>query len=285
MTQSTLPHRSVLYMPGSNARALEKARSLDVDAVILDLEDAVGLDDKEIARSQVADAVKAGGFGHRRIAIRVNGADTSWGAADLDAAIAAKPDAILLPKVETPEYIQSVAEKIGDTKIRVWAMMETPHAMLRAGEIAAADPALEALVLGTNDLMKDMMVPFRPDRLALMTGLQMCLMAARAEGLLCFDGVYNAFKDEVGLRAECEQGRDMGFDGKTLIHPAQVPVTHDVFSPSEEIVAQSRAIVEAFAAAEGGVAVLNGRIVEALHVEAAQKVLAKAEAIAERQGS
>lgn len=283
MKASDLPHRSVLYMPGSNARALEKARGLDVDAVILDLEDAVPPEDKAAARGMVAEAVAAGGFGHRRVVVRVNGADTPWGAEDLAAAVAMAPDAILLPKVESVETIRALAERLpGDGTTRIWAMMETPRGMLRALEIAEASPLMEAFVLGTNDLLKDLQASFRPDRLALQAGLGECLLAARAAGLICLDGVYNAFKDEDGLRAECAQGRDMGFDGKTLIHPAQVPVTHEVFSPDAEAVSGAEAIVQAFEAAAGGVAVLNGRIVESLHVEAAERLLRRARAIAER---
>ncbi|QHQ36268.1 HpcH/HpaI aldolase/citrate lyase family protein [Algicella marina] len=283
MAVSQLPHRSVLYMPGSNARALEKARQLDVDAVILDLEDAVAPDAKELAREQVTEAVKAGGFGYRRVAIRVNGADTEWGAADLDAAISAKPDAILLPKVESAETVQKLAARLDDApETRIWAMMETPLAMLKALEIAKSSPRLEAFVLGTNDLLKDLHAQFRPDRLALMPGLGLSLLAAKAAGILCLDGVYNAFKDEEGLRIECEQGRDLGFDGKTLIHPAQVSVTHEVFSPDAEDVAEAEAMVQAFEEAGGGIAVLNGRIVENLHVEAAQRLLKRAGAIAAR---
>ncbi|MEO0912987.1 MAG: CoA ester lyase [Pseudomonadota bacterium] len=283
MKASDLPHRSVLYMPGSNARALEKARGVDVDAVILDLEDAVAPGDKAAARGMVAEAVAAGGFGHRRVVVRVNGADTPWGAEDLAAAVAMAPDAILLPKVESVETIRALAERLpGDGTTRIWAMMETPRGMLRALEIAEASPLMEAFVLGTNDLLKDLQASFRPDRLALQAGLGECLLAARAAGLICLDGVYNAFKDEDGLRAECAQGRDMGFDGKTLIHPAQVPVTHEVFSPDAEAVSGAEAIVQAFEAAAGGVAVLNGRIVEGLHVEAAERLLRRARAIAER---
>ncbi len=283
MLSSDLPHRSVLYMPGSNARALEKARTLDVDAVILDLEDAVAPDQKDVARDQVVVAVSAGGFGHRRVVVRINGLETAGGRADLGAIIGGQPDAILLPKVEKPDIIQEVARFLPqDGSIRIWAMMETPRAMLAAQDIADASPLMEAFVLGTNDLLKDMQARFRPDRMALLPGLSLCLMAARAAGLLCFDGVYNSFKDDAGLRAECEQGRDMGFDGKTLIHPAQVPVTHDVFSPSDHDIAAAKELVSAFEEEGSGVAVLNGRIVESLHVEAAQRLLARAKAIAAR---
>lgn len=283
MMASDLPHRSVLYMPGSNARALEKARALDVDAVILDLEDAVAPEAKGRARQQVTDAVQVGGFGHRRVIVRVNGLDTEWGKADLQAALSIAPDAILLPKVEYPGIIQSVADALPEGgQTRIWAMMETPLGMLRALEIAEASPVLEAFVMGTNDLLKDLQARSRPDRLALMPGLGMCLLAARSAGLICLDGVYNTFRDDAGLRAECEQARDMGFDGKTLIHPAQVPVTHDVFSPNAEEIAEAEAMVAAFSEAAGGVAVVNGRIVENLHVEAAERLLRRARMIADR---
>lgn len=276
--------RSVLYMPGSKARALEKAKTLDADALIFDLEDAVSPDEKLVARDLVCAAVKAGGYGRRTVVIRVNGADTPWGADDLTAAIAATPDAILIPKVSTAADLLSVAAQMDPNgKTRIWAMMETPLGILNAQEIAAATPLLEGFVLGTNDLVKELFAAHTPDRAPVMTSLSLCLLAARAYGLICVDGVYNAFKDDEGLRDACVQGRDMGFDGKTLIHPAQLTVTNEVFAPSDEDIALAHAYVDAFEAAIAkgeAVAVVNGKIVENLHVETARKLLGKAATIA-----
>lgn len=283
MTNSELPHRSILYMPGSNPRALDKGRTLEVDALILDLEDAVSPEEKGRAREQVVSTLAEGGFGHRRLIIRINGLDTPWGEEDLAAAIEAKPDAILLPKVDTSEILTSVAARLESSDpVRLWAMMETPLGILNAAEIAPSTPRLEAFVMGTNDLAKDLSTRFRPDRAPLMTGLGLCLLAARAHGLLCIDGVFNAFKDVEGLAAECEAGRDLGFDGKTLIHPAQVACANRIFAPSAKEIHEAREIVEAFEKAEAlgqGVAVLNGRIVENLHAETAKRTLTKAAAI------
>nr|WP_171321470.1 CoA ester lyase [Halovulum dunhuangense] len=277
------PYRSVLYMPGSNPRALEKARSLPADALILDLEDAVAPDAKGTARDLVTAAVREGGFGKRRLLVRINALDTEWGRADLEAAIAARPHGILLPKVSRPELIETVAAGLPEGHpSRVWAMMETPEGVLNAAAIAGA-PRMEGFVLGTNDLAKDLGTRHRPDRLPLLHALSQCLLAARAAGLVCLDGVYNAFRDEAGLEAECAQGRDMGFDGKTLIHPVQLEIANRIFAPSEEELALARAQVAAFEEAQAkglGVAVLDGRIVENLHVETARRTLAKADAIA-----
>ena len=278
------PYRSVLYMPGSNARALEKARSLDADALILDLEDAVAPDQKLAARGLVCEAVRAGGFGARRVLIRINGADTEWGADDLAAAIAAKPHGILLPKVDDAEDIARAAARLGDAEIGLWAMMETPLAILNAARIAAA-PGVQGLVMGTNDLVKDLGATPGATRSQIMTALSLCLLAARAHGVLCIDGVYNAFRDEGGLRAECLQGRDMGFDGKTLIHPAQLAIANEVFAPDPDQLALAKRQIEAHAAALAagtGVAVVDGKIVENLHVVTAKNLLARAEMIAKR---
>ena len=285
MTQQTL-FRSVLYMPGSRARVLEKAKTLDADALILDLEDAVTPDEKPMARDLVCASVKEGGFGNRVVAIRINGLDSQWGQDDLAAACVAGPDAILIPKVSSPDdlkLVERLMEKHGaPAKTRIWAMMETPLGILNAKEIAAATPRLQMLVMGTNDLVNELFAAHTPDRTPVLTSLSLCLLAARAHGLICVDGVYNAFKDDDGLRTTCQQGRDMGFDGKTLIHPAQLAVTNEVFAPSPEDVELAQAYVDAFneAVSKGsGVAVVNGKIVENLHVETAQKLLAKAEAI------
>lgn len=288
LERSADPYRSVLYMPGSKQRALEKAKTLAADALILDLEDAVAPGEKANAREFVADAVSAGGYGRRKLIVRINALDTEWGLADLERIAKTAPDAVLLPKVETPEHVQRLAslleENGADEKTLIWAMMETPRAMLNAGAIASSHARLQGFVLGTNDLAKDLGAAHTSQRLPLITGLGLCLLAARAEDLICVDGVYNAFKDSEGLRSSCEQGRDFGFDGKTLIHPDQIGVTNEVFAPSEDDVALAQEQVEAFQAAEArgeGVAVVRGRIVENLHVATARRLLARAQAIAE----
>ncbi|MGR3641542.1 HpcH/HpaI aldolase/citrate lyase family protein [Alterinioella nitratireducens] len=280
MDQTARPFRSVLYIPASKPRALEKARTLPVDAIIFDLEDAVAVDEKPAARATLAEALARGGYGPRMKIVRINGLDTDWGADDARAAAGMGCDAILLPKVERADQVQALANLIGDAPI--WAMMETPRGMLNAAQIAA-HPQLQGFVMGTNDLAKDLNTRARPDRLPMMAGLGLCLLAAKAEGIPIVDGVYNAFKDEDGLRAECDQGRDMGFDGKTLIHPAQVAIANAAFAPSEAEIDLARRQIAAFeqAGAEGqGVAVVDGRIVENLHVATARATLAKADMIA-----
>jgi (3S)-malyl-CoA thioesterase len=284
MDASVHPYRSVLYMPGSKPRALNKARTLPADALILDLEDAVAPAEKPRARELVAEAVRAGGYGGRKLIIRINGLDTEWGADDLASAAAAGPDAILLPKVESPDDVTRAAGLMDARGARcpVWAMMETTRGILNAAAIAA-HPRLEGFVLGTNDLAKELGAAHTPDRLPLVASLGLCLLAARAEGLVCVDGVYNAFQDLDGLRAACVQGREMGFDGKTLIHPDQIAVANAVFAPSPDDLTLAEAQVAAFEAAEArgeGVAVVNGRIVENLHVATARRLLARAAAIA-----
>ena len=277
------PLRSVLYIPASKPRALEKARTLACDAIIFDLEDAVSVDEKEAARETLAAALSEGGFGQRMRIIRINAFDTAWGADDAKAALAMQPDAILLPKVGGAADLDALEKITGS--IDLWAMMETPTGILNASAIAA-HPKLKGMVMGTNDLAKELQTRFRPDRLPLQTGLGFCLLAAKANGVAIIDGVYNAFKDEVGLAAECEQGRDMGFDGKTLIHPAQLDVTNTAFSPSDDEIALARRQIEAFEEVEAsgqGVAVVDGRIVENLHVATARETLAKADAIAAMQ--
>lgn len=274
------PYRSVLYIPASKPRALDKARGLTTDAIIFDLEDAVAADEKSAARDTLRAALAEGGYGARRKIIRINGLDTEWGQEDARAAAEMAPDAILLPKVSHPDDLDALAALTGD--IPLWAMMETPRGMLNAAEIAA-HPKLTGMVMGTNDLAKELQTRFRPDRLPMMAGLGLCLLAAKAEGIAIVDGVYNAFKDDEGLRAECEQGRDMGFDGKTLIHPAQLEIANTAFAPSEAEIDLARRQIAAFEEAEAsgqGVAVVDGRIVENLHVETARQTLAKAEAIA-----
>jgi citrate lyase beta subunit len=267
------PRRSALYMPGSKPRALDKARSLPADVLLLDLEDAVAPAEKAEARRLVAEAVAARGFGGREVVVRINALDTG-------------PDAILLPKIDDAAQVAEAAARLAAAgapdSCALWAMMETPRGVLRAAEIAAA-PRMACFVLGTNDLAKDLRADHRPDRLPLLAALGLCLLAARAEGLACLDGVYNAFRDAEGLRAECEQGRAMGFDGKTLIHPDQLAIANAVFAPSPAALEQARAFVAAYEAAVAagqGVAVVDGRIVENLHVENARRLLAEAEAIA-----
>ena len=277
------PYRSVLYIPASKERALEKARGLPVDAIIFDLEDAVSADEKEAARATLSQALAEDGYGARVKIIRINGLDTEWGMDDARAASEMKPDAILLPKVSGPGDLDALATITGETPL--WAMMETPQGMLSAAEIAA-HPRLAGMVMGTNDLAKELQTRFRPDRLPLVTGLGLCLLAAKAHGLIVVDGVYNAFKDEDGLREECNQGRDMGFDGKTLIHPAQVEITNAAYAPSDAEIDLARRQITAFEEVEAqgqGVAVVDGKIVENLHVATAREILAKAEAISALQ--
>ena len=284
MDSRARPYRSVLYIPGSKPRALEKARGLPVDAIIFDLEDAVSVEEKENARATLAEALAQGGYGARVKIVRINGLDTAWGRADAEAAAHMGCDAILLPKVSSPADLDALAAITKD--VPLWAMMETPRGMLNAAEIAA-HPRLQGMVMGTNDLAKEMQTRFRADRLPLMSGLGLCLLAAKAEAKIIVDGVYNAFKDDAGLAAECEQGRDMGFDGKTLIHPARVEVTNRAFAPSEAEVDLAQRQIAAFEAAEAsgqGVAVVDGKIVENLHVVTAREILAKADAIAAISG-
>ena len=281
------PRRSVLYMPSSNERALEKAKTLPVDALILDLEDAVAPDAKDVARENACAAAQSGDYGRRELTIRVNGLGSQWHDADLAAAAAAGPDAIVVPKVNSADEVRSLVvamEAAGaPAHTRLWAMVETPVAVLHAEEIARASDRLSCLVLGTNDLYKELGASFAPGRAAIQTSLQLVLLAARAAGVAVVDGVFNDVKDADGFLAEARQGREMGFDGKTLIHPGQVEPCNEVFAPSADQVEQARAVIAAFEAAQAegrGVATLNGRLIENLHVETAQKVLATAEAIA-----
>lgn len=278
----TRPYRSVLYIPASNARAMEKARTLSADAIIFDLEDAVTPAEKLPARDLLARALLADYGGRTRI-VRINGLDTEWGEGDARA-FAGAVDAVLVPKVGRAADLDRVAALVPGAPL--WAMMETPAGMLNAAAIAA-HPRLQGMVMGTNDLLKDLGARTRPDRQPLMAGLGLCLLAARAYGRVIVDGVYNAFQDTAGLRAECEQGRDMGFDGKSLIHPAQLEAANEIFAPDADELDLARRQIAAFeqARAEGrGVAVLDGRIVENLHVETARARLKLAEAIAARAG-
>lgn len=282
--------RSVLYMPGANDRALEKAKSLPADALILDLEDSVAPEAKATARENVCKSVKEGGYGRREIIIRPNALETAWGTGDILAAAEAAPDAILVPKVAHPGDIISAAKILKSVhapeKTKLWAMMEMPMAILNAREIAAvgADPEnrLTCLVLGTNDLLKESRARALHNRFAVVPWLAMTIVAARAYGLDVIDGVYNDFKDEAGFRAECEHGRTLGMDGKTLIHPAQVAPCNEIFSPTEEEVDWSKRIIRAFDTEENlrkGVITLEGRMVERLHLVQAKRTVAIANAV------
>lgn len=286
MDISNHPFRSLLYIPGSKERALEKATGLDADGIIFDLEDAVAADEKANARALVADSLISRDYGKRALIVRINGYETDWYKDDLAAICAIGPQAILLPKVNNGADIEWLAEYLDkqpsckDTAI--WAMMETPMGVLNAQSIAAASPRLKGMVLGTNDLVKDMGARHTLDRAPVMTGLGLCLLAARAYGLVCVDGVYNKFQDTDTLKIMCEQGRDLGFDGKTLIHPSQIETANAVFAPSMDDIDLARRQMAAFAEAEAkglGIAVLDGNIVENLHVETARRLLAKAATI------
>jgi citrate lyase subunit beta/citryl-CoA lyase len=284
------PRRSVLYMPGSNARALEKAKTLPADGVILDLEDAVAPDAKEQARRQVTDAVKAGGFGSREVFIRINGIDTPWHADDLAAAAAAGPDAILVPKIGRVEQLERVGQRLLDMhtnhKTRVWAMIETPEAIFNINALAAeardSETRLSGFVMGTNDLAKETRARLVPGRAPMVSWLALCLLAAHGHGIDILDGVYNDLSDPKGFDAECIQARDMGFDGKTLIHPNQIEPCNAVFSPSADEVVHARKLIAAFELPENknkGVVQVEGRMVERMHAEMAQRTVAIAEAI------
>lgn len=287
------PTRSALYMPGSNVRALEKAKTLDADAVILDLEDAVAPDLKAVARAQVCGAVAAGGFGHRQVVIRINALDTPWGKYDLEAAAAAKPDAVLVPKPNDASDIERANDGLrragAPDTVALWAMVETPLAILNLRELAGAakhaGSRLSCLVLGTNDLVKETRIELDAARTAALFWLSASVTAARAFGLTVLDGVYNNFKDNEGLEREARQGRMLGFDGKTLIHPDQIKASNRIFSPDAEEVVWARKIIAAFDLPEHqgkGVITLEGRMVELLHAESARRTVAIAEAIAAR---
>jgi len=287
MSAADRPRRSALYMPASNAKAIEKARSLPCDVVILDLEDAVAPEAKQVARAQAVEAVKAGGFGRREVVIRCNGLGTPWGADDLAAAAAAGPDAILVPKVndaaDVARYDAAVAGAPEPT--RLWAMIETCLSVFRLDEIAAASKTsrLSGWVMGTNDLAKEMRARQTPDRAPFHAALGLSVAAARAYGLVILDGVYNGIDDDAGFEAICEQGVDFGFDGKTLIHPKQVDICNRVFSPTEAEVAWARAVIEAFDLPENagkGAIRVEGKMAELLHRAQAVRLVAVADAIA-----
>jgi citrate lyase subunit beta / citryl-CoA lyase len=288
------PRRSVLYMPGSNARAIEKARELPADGVILDLEDAVAPEAKAMAREQIKQALQKGGFGDREVFVRINGLDTRWWVDDLHAVADARPDAVLVPKISDPHQLQDLAARIvdmgTDPHIRVWAMMETPLAMINVGAIAAAahdsETRLSGFVMGTNDLAKDTRARIVAGRAPMLPWLTTCIAAARAFGIDILDGVYNDLGNAEGFADECRQARDLGFDGKTLIHPRQIETCNDAFSPAPEEVEAARKIIAAFDLPENqgkGVIQIEGRMVERLHAEMARRTVEIADAIAKRE--
>jgi citrate lyase subunit beta/citryl-CoA lyase len=292
MSSTVRPRRSVLYMPGANTRALEKARTLPADALIFDLEDAVAPDAKETARGNVVAAARSRAYGRREIVIRCNGLSTPWGRQDVAAIATSGADAILVPKVESAGDVANIVSLLDTAgappSMAVWAMMETPMGVLRAGEIAAAHKRLQLFVMGTNDLVKDMRARHTPSRLPLLTALGLGMLAARAHGLAIVDGVYNDIQDIEGFRQACRHGLEMGFDGKTLIHPTQVEPCNEIFAPSPAELEMAGKIVAAFrtAQAEGkGVVTVDGRMIENLHVEQAERALGLAAAIREMQAA
>jgi len=292
MSVDARPRRSVLYMPGSNARALEKGRTLAADALILDLEDPVAPDAKETGREQIAAALEEGGYGMRELAIRTNGLDSQWGEADLKAVATMGADAVLLPKVESAAAVKDAIAVLdaagGPTDLPIWCMMETPLGILYAEEIAFADPRVGCLVMGTSDLAKYLNTLHTPDRIPFITSLGLCVLAARAAGISIVDGVHLDLNDDEGFEFACRQGVELGFDGKTLIHPKTIAAANSAFSPSEDEVAWSKRIIDAHAEAEKegkGVVVVEGRLIENLHVESAKRLVALADAIAERNAT
>ncbi|SMF70739.1 citrate lyase subunit beta / citryl-CoA lyase [Azospirillum oryzae] len=292
MATTVRPRRSVLYMPGSNARALEKGRGLPADGLILDLEDAVAPDAKATARDTIASALAAGGYGGRELIVRVNGLNTPWGYDDLRMAATSGADAVLLPKVESADAVRQAEAVLraagapaGQT---IWCMMETPLGILNAKEIAGASPAVGALVLGTSDLAKDLHAAHTAQRLPMITSLGLCLLAARAYGLAVLDGVHLDLNDDEGFAASCRQGRELGFDGKTLIHPKTIAACNAAFAPDDEEIVQAHRIIAAHAeaAASGkGVVLVDGKLVENLHVENARRLVTLADAIAKLQAA
>jgi len=286
MQQLVRPFRSVLYIPASKERVLEKAMTLTADALIFDLEDAVSPDAKAEARAIMRAALLNGNFGARYKIVRINGFDTPWGRDDVDALSGVGADAILFPKVNTPRDIDNIGALI-DKDMPIWAMMETAQGVLNAAQIAA-HPRLQGIVAGTNDLIHELGCSVENARFALQTSLQLIILAARAHGVVAIDGVYNRFKDEAGLRAECQQGLALGFDGKSLIHPAQLDVANDVFAPSEAAISLAQRQIAAYddiIRAGQGVAVVDGKIVENLHADTARRVLRKAQMIEELEAT
>lgn len=286
---SIRPRRSLLYMPGSNPRALDKARTLPADGLILDMEDAVAPDAKQLAREQIVAALQEGGYGHRELMVRINGLETEWGADDIAAICASSsaPDAVLIPKVSSAADVVAAIEAFEAAgcpeSVDMWIMAETPLCIINIGEVAAAHPRLKGIVMGTSDLSKETRVRHTPDRLGFIGALNLCVYAARANGLDIIDGVQLDLENDELLQHSCEQGRDLGFDGKSLIHPRQIEAANLAFAPGEQEIANAREIIEAFEQAQAvgkGVVVVKGRLVENLHVEEAKRNLALAEAIA-----
>ncbi len=289
MNSNHRPRRSALYVPGANARALEKARGLDADVLLIDLEDSVAPDAKEAARDLVIEALTAGGYGERELIVRINGLETAWSTGDIAALALAGADGILLPKVENGDMVRSVVGRLHDAgapeTLSIWCMIETPGAMLNANGIAAASPRLAALVMGTTDLTKDLRARTTPDRLAMLPSLGLCLLAARAHGLAALDGVHMDLSDDAGFAAVCNQGRDLGFDGKTLIHPKTLAAANEIFAPQADELEFARRLIQAHGEAEAnglGVVLLDGKLIEALHVVEAKRLIALAAAISER---
>jgi citrate lyase subunit beta / citryl-CoA lyase len=286
MSSDLRPRRSVLYMPGANTRALEKAKTIPADALILDLEDAVAPDAKPEARQNVVAAVTGGGYGNKELTIRCNGLDTQWGLDDLRAAAEAGPHAVVIPKINSVEELLRVEDALvaanAPQHTKIWAMLESPHAVLRAYDICSASDRLNVLVMGTNDLAKELRCAMVPGRAPLLHGLSVCLNAARAANKVILDGVFNAIDDADGFAEECRQGASFGFDGKTLIHPSQVEPCNTAYSPTAAEIDYARAVIAAFdrAVAEGkGVVTVNGRMIENLHVDNARRTLATVAAI------
>lgn len=278
------PRRSMLYMPGSNRRALEKARSLPADGLILDLEDAVAPDAKETARRQITEALRDGGYGDREVLVRINGLESEWGADDLAAIANTTADGIVLPKTETPDMVRAVAAELkshGAGGLAVWCMMETPGGILRAADIAAASPTVGGLIMGTNDLAKDLRCRQTPGREAFLVSFGLCVLAARAAGIAVIDAVHTDLADDEGFSAACRQGRMLGFDGKSLIHPKTIAAANDAFSPTAGEIAWARKIAAAFEGAPAGhaVIVVDGQMIEDLHVAEAHALIAKADRI------
>ena len=284
------PRRSVLYMPGSNARAMEKAKDLKADALILDLEDAVAIDAKDIARKQVCEAVAAHGFGKREVIIRANALSTPWGKDDLAAAVAAKPDAILFPKISSPGELKDIEGLMqgADRNIALWAMIETPRAILNIEKIADAGGRLACFVMGTNDLLKEIHGTPMPDRSNLALSLSLGVLAGRAAGLIVLDGVFNGIAEPEEFASQCRQAKAFGFDGKTLIHPNQLDACNAVFAPTAAEVENAKKIIAAFEEPENqnkGAIKLDGKMVERLHAEMAKKTVAMSDAIAELEAA
>lgn len=281
MPNPSRPRRSMLYMPGSNARAIEKGRSLAADAIIFDIEDAVAPDAKAPAREQITAAIAAGGYGGKELVVRINGVGSEWFEADLVAVARSGAHGILLPKVESAETVRDVERRLVDAGaaggLAIWCMMETPLGVLRAADIAAASSRLAGLIMGTNDLAVELRCQQTPDGLPFLTSFGLCILAARAHGLAVIDAVYNDLSDDAGFAASCRRGRSLGFDGKSLIHPKTIDAANRIYGPSAEEIAWARKIVAAFEAARAeqkGVIAVDGKMIEELHVREARRVLA-----------